>query len=138
MSFSIFYTLFFWIAWISILTVILKTAPFGAELITIIVCAISGIALYFFIPPIVTECLGILRVKKYKENSIKNEAKDKFLNEQRLKERYRYIKLNKKENIIASDIDKKDKISLLEIIHGCTPESAQQLIKEYENKTKVM
>ena len=136
MSFSIFYTFFFWIAWISILMVILKVTPFGAELITIIVCAISGMVLYFFIPPIITECLGILRVKKYKKNSVKDEAKSRFLNEQRLKERYRYIKLNKKENIISSDIDKKDKIALLEIMHGCSPESAQQLINQYENKVK--
>jgi len=116
--------------------VILKTSPFGSELITIIVCAILGVALYFFIPPIATECMGILRVKKYKENGLKNEVKNKFLNEQRLKERYRYVKLNKKENIITSNIDKKDKIALLEIIHGCSPESAQQLINKYENEAK--
>jgi len=80
--------------------------------------------------------MGILRVKKYKENGLKNEVKNKFLNEQRLKERYRYVKLNKKENIITSNIDKKDKIALLEIIHGCSPESAQQLINKYENEAK--
>lgn len=138
MNFSVFYTFFFWIAWISILMVILKITPFGSELITIVICAISGVALYFFIPPIVTECLEILRVKKYKDNSIKIEIKNKFLSEQRLRERYKYIKLNKKENIIASDIDKKDKISLLEIVHGYTTKSAQQLIEEYENKRKEM
>jgi len=135
MSFSIFYTFFFWIAWVSILTVILKAIPVGAELITIVICAISGIALYFFIPTIINECLGGLQVKKYKENNRKIETKNKFLNEQRLRERYKYIKLNKKENIIASNIDKRDKIALLEIMHGYTHESAQQLIKECENKT---
>jgi len=115
---------------------ILKITPLGVELIAIVICAILGVALYFFIPTMATECLGILRVKKNKEDGVKNVAKNKFLNEQHLKERYRYIKLNKEENIIASDIDKKDKISLLEIIHGHDTESAQRLIKEYENKTK--
>lgn len=134
MNFSIFYTLFFWVAWIGIITIILKVVPMGAELITIFICAVSGVALYFSIPSIVTECLETLQDKKHDENKMKSEDRKKFLNEQYLRKRYRYIKLNKKENILASNIDKKDKISLLEIVYGYTPESAQQLIQEYENK----
>jgi len=132
MSFSISYTFFFWIAWINILSVILKVVPPGAELITVVICAISGVALYFLIPCIVTECMGNLQGKKYEKDNMKLEAKKKFLNEQNLIKKYRYIKLNRKENIVSSSIDKKDKISLLEIVHGYTPEAALQLIEEYE------
>lgn len=109
----------------------------GAELITICICAILGVALYFSAPSIVTECLENLRDKKPDKNKMISESRKKFLNEQYLRKRYRYIKLNKKENIISSTIDKKDKISLMEVVHGDTPEFAQQLIQEYENKKEV-
>ena len=79
-----------------------------------------------------TECVGSLQVKKYEKDKMKLETKKKFLNEQRLVKRYRYIKLNRKDDIISSGIDKKDKISLLELVHGYTPEAASQLIEEYE------
>ncbi len=132
MSFNIVYTFLFWIAWIGILLVILKIVPPGAELIIVVICAFSGVMLYFLIPYIVTEFMGNLQVKKHEKNSRKLETKKKFLNEQHLIKKYRYIKLNKKENIVSSNIDKKDKISLLEIVHKYTPEAALQLIEEYE------
>ena len=71
---------------------------------------------------------------KYQKRNLKAEAMKNFLDEQRLMKQHRYLKLNKKENIITSNIDKKDKISLLEIVHGYTPEAALQIIKEYEDK----
>jgi len=136
MNFSIFYALFFWVVWIGITTIILRVVPVGTELITIFICAVSGVVLYFSILFIVTECLGNLQDKKQDKDKMRSEIRKKFLNEQYLRKRYRYIKLNKKENIISSNIDKKDKISLLEIVHGYTPESAQQLIYEYENRAR--
>ena len=134
MKFSISYTFFFWVIWIGIIVITLKVVPLGSELITIFISVVLGITLYFSMPSIVTECLGNLQDKKKDKNKMGSEVRKNFLNEQYLRKRYRYIKLNKKENIISSDIDKKDKIALLEIAHGYTPESAQQLIQEYENK----
>jgi len=134
MGFSFFYTIFFWITWILVIPVILKVVPIGAEFICMVVYSITGVALYFLIPNLVTAHLADQRGIKHQECNSKDETRKKFLDEQRLKKQYRYIKLNKKENIITSNINKRDKISLLEIVHGYTPEAALQMIKEYEDK----
>ena len=136
MGFSLPYTIFFWATWILVIPVVLKIIPAGTELICMVVYSIIGAALYFLIPNLVTACLEDQQEMKHQKRNLKAETRKKFLDEQRLRKQYRYMKLNKKENIISSDIDKKDKIALLEIMHGCSPESAQQLINQYENKVK--
>jgi hypothetical protein len=72
--------------------------------------------------------------KKYQNNNSKTGTRKNFLKEQRLVERYRYLKLNKIENIITSNIDSSDKIVLLEIVHGYSPEAALRMIKDYKDK----
>ena len=134
MGFSFFYTIFFWVAWILFIPVILKAIPTGTELIYMVAYSIIGTALYFLIPNLVTERIEDRQEIKNQERYLKDNVRKKFLDEQRLRKQYRYIKLNKKENIIASDIDKKDKISLLGIVHGYTPEAALQIIEEYQKK----
>jgi hypothetical protein len=120
--------------WIFFIPVILKILPIGTELIFIIVYSIIGIALYFLIPGLITTHVEDYQEKKYQDSNSKADARKNFLNEQRLVERYRYLKLNKIENIITSNIDSSDKIALLEIVHGCTLEAALRMIKEYEGK----
>ncbi|MCX5692121.1 MAG: hypothetical protein NTX47_00305 [Candidatus Omnitrophica bacterium] len=137
MGFSFFYTIFFGVTWILVIPVILKVIPVGAELICIFAYSIIGIALYFLIPNLITAYLEDQQEIKHQKRNSKVETKKKFLDEQRLMKQYRYLKLNKKESIITSNIDKKDKISLLEIVHGYTPEAALQMIKEYEDKKGV-
>ena len=134
MGFSLTYTIFFWVTWILVIPVILKVIPIGTELIYMVIYSIIGAALYFLIPSLVTARLEDQQETKYQKSNLKTEARKKFLDEQRLRKQYRYIKLNKKENIITSDIDNKDKISLLEIAHGYTPEAASQIIEEYKKK----
>jgi hypothetical protein len=134
MNSPFFYTIFFWIAWIFFIPVILKITPIGTELILIIVYSIIGVALYFLIPILITACVEDWREKKYQNNNSKTGTRKNFLNEQRLVERYRYLKLNKIENIITSNIDSSDKISLLEIVHGYAPETALRMIKDYKDK----
>ena len=134
MGFSLFYTIFFWLTWIIFIPIILKAIPIGTELIYMVVYSIVGTALYFLIPNLITERIENQQETKYQERDLKAEARRKFLDEQRLRKQYRYIKLNKKENIIAGDIDNKDKIALLGIAHGYTPEAAAQIIEEYQKK----
>ncbi|MEK6733410.1 MAG: hypothetical protein AABY55_07265 [Candidatus Omnitrophota bacterium] len=134
MGFSLFYTIFFWVIWILVIPVILKVIPAGTELICMVVYPIIGAALYFLIPNLVTAHLEDQQEIKYQRHNSKAEARKKFLDEQRLRKQYRYIKLNKKENIISSNIDNKDKIALLGIAHGYTPEAALQIIEEYKKK----
>jgi hypothetical protein len=136
MGFSLSYTIFFWVVWILIIPVIFKIIPIGTELIWMIIYSVVGVALYFLIPNLVTAYLPNQEAIKYQKRNLKAEAKKKFLDEQRLMKQYKYLKLNKKENIITSNIDKKDKITLLEIVHGYTPETALQMIKEYENNSR--
>jgi mannitol-specific phosphotransferase system IIBC component len=134
MTFSVFYALFFWAAWIGTMMIILKVVPIGTELLTVFISAVLGVVMYFFISSIVTKCNRNLQDKKLDKDKTKSEIRKIFLNEQYLRKRYRYINLNKKEDIISSNIDKKDKIALLKIVHGYTPESAGQLIQAYESK----
>ena len=134
MGFSLPYTIFFWATWILVIPVVLKIIPAGTELICMVVYSIIGAALYFLIPNLVTACLEDQQEMKHQKRNLKAETRKKFLDEQRLRKQYRYIKLNKKENIVTSNIDNKDKIALLEIAHGYTPEAALQIIEEYKKK----
>ena len=134
MNFSYIYTIFFWIVWVIIIPVIIKVSPIGAELLCISAYSIIGVALYFLIPNLANTCLQKQQEIKCQKRNLKTKTMKNFLDEQRLMKQYRYLKLNKKENIITSNIDKKDKISLLEIVHGYTPEAALQIIKECEDK----
>ena len=116
MSFSLPYTICFWVIWILIIPVILKVIPAGTELIYMVAYSIAGAALYFSIPGLVTAHLEDQQETKYQKRNSKADARKKFLDEQRLIKQRRYIKSDKKENTIT------------------TPKAASQIIEEYQKK----
>lgn len=134
MSRSIFYHLFFWVIWLAVIPAILKVIPVGSELISMVIYSFIGLGLYFSISRFLTFRLDREYEKNYKGQIEKTKTREQFLREQRLIKKYRYIKLNIKENIIDSNIGAKDKTALLEIIHGYSPEDARQLIEKAVNK----
>src|SRR3989338_2691361 len=130
MNRAVFYSLFFWIIWLALIPVILKAIPAGTELISMIIYSFIGLGLYFCMSQFLTSSLDKEYEKKYKGQREKSKTREQFLREQLLFKKYRYIKLNIKENIIAGNINAKDKIALLEIVHGYSPEDARQLIEK--------
>ncbi|MDP2911948.1 MAG: hypothetical protein Q8N76_06435 [Candidatus Omnitrophota bacterium] len=96
MGFSFFYTIIYWVAWILVIPVILKVIPTGTELIYMVAYSITGTALYFLIPNLVTARIEDQQEIKQEKRYLKADARKKFLDEQRLIKQRRYIKLNKK------------------------------------------
>lgn len=124
-----FYILFFWIIWLLAIPFILKFIPAGSELISMVIYSLLGLALYVSIPAMVDAFIDKIEEKRYEAGHAKSGDKAKFLVEQRLRRKYRYIKLNVKENIINSpSIEKSDKLLLLQIMHDCTPDEAYNLL----------
>ncbi len=126
-----YYTFFFWFIWISTMPLVLRIIPDGSELLYVIAYPIIGFGLYFTIPLVFAKCFSKIEDKRHQRQRAAEQNKELFLKEQYLRKKYRYIKLNNKENIINNNaIDKKDKILLLEIIHGLTYEEITNLLKK--------
>ena len=126
-----YYTFFFWIIWVLLTPFFLKIIPDGWELIYIITYSMAGLGLYFAVPSVFMACFDKIREKKYQKQRAIEQNKKLFLKEQYLRKKYRYIKINNKDNIINSDIiDTNDKILLLRIIHNCSPEGISRLLKK--------
>lgn len=124
------YTTFFWLTWLLILPLVLKVVADEWALIYIFVYSLVGLAAYFTLPRVFEKCMDNIESDKYQGRKTIEQNKEMFFEEQRLRKKYRYIKLNKKENIINSDIDRSDKILLLEIIHGCSREEISRLLQK--------
>lgn len=109
----------------------LKFVSNGWELIYIITYSIAGLGLYFAIPSVFMTFSDKIWEREHQKQRAVERSKKLFLKEQYLRKKYRYIKLNNKDNIINSDIiDTNDKTSLLRIIHNCSPEEISILLKK--------
>ena len=110
---SSYYTIFFWLIWLLTIQLVLKIIPNGCELIFIVIYSIIGVTAYISIPSVIRAYIDKIEEKKYKNQQAIKQNKKIFLKEQCLRRKYRYLKLNNKENIINSNIDINDKILLL-------------------------
>ena len=84
------------------------------------------------LPSVFEECSGKIEKEKQQNQKAIEQNKKIFLEEQRLRKKYKYIKLNNKENIINSNIDMSGKILLLKIVHGCSQEEISRLLQKNE------
>lgn len=82
------------------------------------------------LPAVFEECSSKIEKEKHQDQKAIEQNKKIFLEEQRLRKKYKYIKLNNKENIINSNIDMSDKVLLLKIVHGCSQEEISRLLQE--------
>jgi len=132
---QVYYTLIFWLVWLIFIPILLKIVPSGSELIYVVVYSLVGIAMYFTIPSIFDILLGRIDKEKYQDIRETEQNKKLFFQEQSLRKKYKYIKLEKEENIINSNaISKGDKILLLSIVHGHSQEEIAMLFEKNKSQ----
>lgn len=125
------YKFFFWLIWVSLTPFFLRVIPDGWEILFIITYSMAGLGLYFIIPSVSMACFDKIWERKHQKQREIEQNKKLFFKEQYLRKKYKYIKLNNKDNIINSDIiDINDKISLLRIIHNYSLEEISRLFKK--------
>jgi len=127
-----YYSIFYWLIWLVFMPVVIKYASLGKELLGVVIYAFLGLALYFTLPVITDISLSKIERKRFELRKTRECERKRFLKEQQLRKKYRYIKLKIKEDIINSNIDKNDKVFLLEAIHGCAPDEARRLVEAAE------
>lgn len=126
-------SLLFWLIWFVIVFVHIQDVPLSIFLPFILIYIIGGVILYIgvlflfvYIPAQRYKAL-----EKEREALLTREENEmKFSRAKALKEKYRYKKLDVKGIIADTGIDHLDKLILLEVLYGYTPDKALELLKD--------
>ena len=111
-----------------VLPIGIKNSTIESAFAYTIIYSVIGVVLSILIPIPINRYLDAKAQKEHEEQHMKENNKEKFLKVKSLKEKYRYKKLGIEEIISDKDINRHDKLILLEAIHGCTPDKACELL----------
>lgn len=131
------WSLAYWFIWIVAVAFFTLEVPSSILMAHMVIYGILGLVLYagglfFFI------YLPFQNRKKYeKEEKIRLTTEEnikRFERERFLKQKYRTLRFE--ELVSDKDINKEDKLILLEVMHGYTVDQARKLLKEADSKEK--